>query len=140
MSLNAQRESVEGTFQSSVAASYAGTHVKFENAPFKQPETAWFAIHIVDGNSFVTNLGRGKQIDRHVGLVQVDVLAPELSGTKNLITMAEWAGKIWRLQTLTLSDGAVVRYKVPRLTSHGNSNGFHRMSVQVPYWRDEVAQ
>ena len=83
MSVAAQHQSVETLFMTAVAAGpYASAPIKFENAPFKQPETPWFALTLLDGNSFSTNLNPGKKIDRHVGIVQVDILVPELTGAR----------------------------------------------------------
>lgn len=140
MSLDAHRESVESTLMARMAVTYPAVRIKFNNAPFVQPETAWIAVHIIDGSGMVTNLGRGRQIDRHVGQVQVDVLVSQNSGTKEGNLIAGFIGDIWRLQHVSLSDGAVVKYRVPNIMDSEDQGGFHRMILRVPYWRDEPAR
>jgi hypothetical protein len=138
MTLNAHRASAEGTLQSAAAAAYPSVPVSFESVPFNQPESAWMRVAIVDGRAYVANIGRGRQIDRHVGCVQVDCLVPENTGTAAAIMMAEWAGGLFRLQNVALSDGSTVRYRVPDVSNHGIQSGMFRCTMRVPYWRDEV--
>lgn len=140
MSMDAHRQQAELTVQQAAATAYPAVLLAWENVPFTQPETTWMKTFLVEGRGFLTNLGRGRQIDRHVGLVQVDVMVPENVGTSPAIQLAEWAGKLFRLQTVSLADNAVVRYRVPEVANHGIQNGFFRTTMRVLYCRDEVPQ
>jgi hypothetical protein len=138
MSMDAHRAQAELAVQAAAAVAYPGVPVSFENVPFTQPETAWMKVYLVEGRSFVVNLGRGRQIDRHTGYVQVDVLIPENTGSSPAIKMAEWAGTIFRLQNISLADNSVVRYRVPATANHGIQSGMFRCTMRIPFWRDEV--
>jgi hypothetical protein len=137
MSLEAQRVWVETLFKNQIGAQYPAVPIKFENAHFIQPETPWVALFILDGSAFQTELGV-QTVDRHTGLVHVDVLVPQHTGTSRANTIAEFVGNVFRRQTATMSDGAVVRFRVPSMTKLGEQSGFYRLVCRIPYIRDEV--
>jgi hypothetical protein len=139
MSLESLRVWAEGTIQTAMHASYPAVRIKFDNSPFQQPDLIWTAFCILDGKSVAVNLGTLK-VDRHVGLVQFDVLAPQNSGTSYANQIAEFGGKQFREKKVSLSDGAVVVFKTPAFRHMGTSGGFYRICVSVNYWRDEPAQ
>ena len=139
MSMETLRVWAESTIQSAMHISYPAVPIKFDNAPFKQPDTAWTAFCLLDGKSTAVNLGTIK-VDRHVGLVQFDVLVPQNSGTKLANLICEFGGKQFRDQRVTLSDGAVVKFQTPSFRHMGTSGGFFRTVCSVVYWRDEFPQ
>lgn len=136
MTLASTRQYAESSLATYMAASYPGVPVKFPNVPWQQPETTWVDIHVLDGKSFPAELGV-VAVDRHVGLVQVDVLIPRNQGTAVAIAMVEAICTQWRKQHVTLSDNAVLRFRVPEYHDLGENGGFYRMCGRVPYVRDE---
>jgi hypothetical protein len=139
MSYESMRQKVEGTVQNGFGVTYPTIPIKFSNAPFTQPETMWITVHIVEGNAMPASMGI-KAIDRHVGLVQIDVLAPINTGTAQADQVAEFAGNLFRRQNFVLTDGAYVRFKVPQYRYMGEDNGFARFMMRIAYWRDEPAR
>lgn len=139
MSLESLRVYAESALQSAMATAYPGVSVRYENARFHQPETAFVDFCLLDGKSFAANMGTRK-VDRHVGVAQIDVMVPERSGTSQGNQIAEFAGKVFREQSAGLSDGARVIFRTPAFTYVGRQGGFYRIMVRVPYWRDEAPQ
>lgn len=136
MSLDSHRKQAESAILSAMTAAYPSVKIKFQNANFRQPETPWIAFFMLDGKSLQANLG-ASSVDRHVGLVQIDVQVPNNSGTKNGNAIAEFCGNVFRKTRVVLDDGAVVRYRTPEFTSLGEQVGFYRIMCRVAYWRDE---
>lgn len=138
MSLESLRVWAESTIQTAMHVSYPAISIKFDNSPFQQPDRAWTAFCILDGKSVAVNLGTVK-VDRHVGVLQFDVLVPQNTGTSQANLIAEFGGKQFREKKISLSDGAVLTTKTPSLRHMGTSGGFFRICVSVGYWRDERA-
>ena len=136
MSLESCRVWVETTFKTAMTASHPTVPVKYENAPFRQPTTEWVALHILEGSAFPTELGP-TPCDRHVGIIQIDVLVPADHGTVVANTLAEFTGSVFRLIHVTLSDQAYLRTEVPSFKYWGIQNGFFRVTVRVKFKRDE---
>lgn len=139
MSLDALRQYAESATMAFMAAHYPGTPTRFENVSFTQPATQWAAVYVLDGKSFLANIGT-KKVDRHVGLIQLDVMVPAFAGTKPAYAIGEAWGKVFRDQDVRLPDGAVTKFKTYEVTNMGTHNGFYRVVFRVPYWRDEPAQ
>jgi len=139
MSLDSMRVYVESTYQAAMQASHPSVPVRFDNINFQQPQTAWADLCILSGKSFAANLG-SKVVDRHVGIVQVNILVPQRSGEKLANDLAEFSGQVFRRKNQILSDGAVARFRIPEFARSGQSLGFYSVIVRIPYWRDERPQ
>ena len=139
MSMETMRIWAESAIQSALHTSYSSVPIKFDNAPFLQPDTTWVAFCVLDGKSFALNLGTVK-VDRHVGLLQADVMVPQNTGTSEGNTLAEFIGKLFREQRIGLSDGASIIFQVPDYMHLGVQGGFYRIMCRVPFWRDEPPQ
>jgi len=136
MSLEAMRLWVETNVQTAMANAYPAIPVKYDNARFIQPETTWTSLRLIDGKSFGTNLGNHK-VDRHVGLIQFDVLVPEHTGTSQANTIASFIGDFMKNRKIGLSDGSSVVLRQPEYKNIGRNEGFYRVMCRVPYWRDD---
>jgi hypothetical protein len=139
MSTDSHREYAENATLAFMNTNFPGVPVKFQNVDFSQPQTTWVAFYLIDGKSFMCNLGTRK-VDRHVGLLQLDVMVPAKAGTKAAYAIGEAWGKAFRDQDVGLSDGAVAKSKTYDVTDMGSHNGFYRVAFRVAYWRDEPPQ
>jgi hypothetical protein len=139
MSVESLRVWAESTVQTGMTTNYPSVPMRFENASFLQPDTTWATFIVLDGKSFLANIGTLK-VDRHVGLFQFDVMLPINSGTSLGGQIAQFVGDLLRARNVSLSDGAVLVTKSPQITNLGIQNGFYRIMCRVPYWRDEPPQ
>lgn len=136
MSLDTMRSYAENSLATFMNANYPSVPVKYSNVPWRQPETEWVDIHVLDGKAFAAELGR-VAVDRHVGLLQVDVLVPRNTGTSAAFQLIEAICNIWRKVDVSLSDNAVVKFRIPEFHDMGENGGFYRVCGRVPYIRDE---
>ncbi len=136
MSLEHLRIYSQSRLLTAMNAQYPAIPIQFDNAPFVQPDTMWGGFSIMDGNSKIVSLGTQK-VDRHVGFVQFDVLAPQNSGTAVATQVAEFVGRTFRDVITQLPDQSKVVFKSPQFISRGMQNGFYRMCMRCAYWRDE---
>jgi hypothetical protein len=138
MSQESMRIWTENTVLAAMQASYPAVGVRFGNAVFLQPDTPWAKLVVIEGSSFGVNLGTRK-VDRHVGLVQFDVLVPDRQGAALGNQIAEFIGDTLKTRKVRLADGAPVTFHEPTYMDWGRSGGFYRIICRVGFWRDESA-
>lgn len=136
MSLETHRVQVEQLVKNTMAAQFPNIPVHYENVPAAQPDGPFVAVFILTGNSFRANLGNRYTV-KHPGLVQIDVLYPENTGTKGANTLAEVLGLAFQEKDVMLSDQARVIYRTPSYTPMPDSGGFYRKSVRIEFVRHE---
>lgn len=138
MSLDAMRFTVESVFKSGMTAAYPGVPLGFQNADLPLPRGIHATLWLIEGAAHEANFG-GKIVDRHIGMVNVVVSIPVREGTSDANKIAECAGNLFRRKEFTLSDGAVVRFRIPQFGYTADVGGFARVTARIAYWRDEVA-
>lgn len=137
MSLESLRKYVEHRLTSQLALTHPAVKIKYENVKFNQPSGSLFvAVYVIDGDSFPANLG-DKFTERHVGIIQIDVMTPEGSGTSNRNKLSDRISEIFRIKQAVLDDGSSVTFRSPRTTPLGNEGLFDRVAITFPYYRDE---
>lgn len=112
--------------------------IEFPNKPFETPDNkTYIKVSIIHGDSDQAQLAKTREIDRHVGILQFDVISPAESGTKKQNDVADFLGKIYRRQNLpTLNAGTIV-FRTPNHLVVGMERGAERMVVRIPFRRDE---
>ena len=137
MSVNALRKHVETRLSTQLAITNPTVKIKYENVKFNQPSNqTYVSIYLLEGDSFQASLGTSFT-ERHVGVLQVDIMTPEGTGTQSRNALAETIGGFFRRNQALLEDGSYVQFRVPRYTSLGNEGLFDRIAVSIPYYRDE---
>lgn len=137
MSLESQRSYLE-TRLTNVAPLYTPTPALwFDNLAF-EPNISGnhIVLTILDGDSRPADIGN-KTVDRHVGIVQIDVLIPEDSGSAPAKKMADYFGNAFRKIDVILEDGARLVTKIPEYKNMGTKNSFYRYVISIPFKRDE---
>ncbi len=122
---------------SAMASQHPNVPVKYDNVTFNQPDTMWSAFCVMDGHAMAVNIGTQK-VDRHLGFVQFDAMAPANTGSSQAVKLAEFGGSLFREQNVLLTDNSRVIFKVPSIITIGLSGGFFRMCMRCSYWRDEA--
>lgn len=133
------RELITDRTKTALAASVVYSPVKmfYPNQPFEQPKnTLWAKLSIIGGEGLQASLGYNPT-ERHVGILQFDVIFPEDKGTKIGNDFAEFLGNLFRFQHLRSSPSTSVVFRTPSY-SIGNRivTGTERIVVRIPYRRD----
>lgn len=133
MSFEHERVAIEGRF----AANYTATPIKYANKKFEPPKTtAWVALTILTGIGRQASLGASNPLHRFTGVIQIDVFAPEDTGTATARGHADTIGDIYRRQQFSYSSSGTITCDTPYITDRGIENGWHRLVVSIPYRRD----
>lgn len=137
MSEDTQRAWIENRLITQVAANQPAVALNITNVKFEIPTHQLYICYYILG-------GAGTQVEivdrgyeRHVGVLQVDVMAPENDGTGAQTRLADWVIKLFSRQKALLTDGAYLNFRVGSSTQLGNKEGVARRVCSIPYWRDE---
>lgn len=108
-----------------------------EDTKALKPENgAYVTMTVLAGTSRRANLG-GKRTSRHVGILQIDCMHPKGSGMGSIERLATDIGKYFDEWTTSLPDNATLHFRVPNQVNLGVQGEHQRVSVSIPYWRDE---
>lgn len=137
MSLESMRRAVETRLTTQLTLTHPTVKIKYENVKFVQPKNVpYVSVFIIEGDSFQANLGKSFT-ERHIGIVQIDIMTPEGVGTNIRNQLADRIGAIFRRYQESLLGGGYVHFRTPRNTPLGNEGLFDKMAVSIPYIRDE---
>lgn len=138
MSLDTERAVIEKRWQAGWVAdnsSNAMTPSQFEGVPFTQPaDIAWARLTVRHGEAFQASAGDpGNNVFRHPGVVMIQLFAPTSKGTKELRTLGELAGKVFRAKRV---DN--ILFRTPSFALLDSDGPWARAMVKVPFYRDEL--
>jgi len=136
--LDQARETIVSEIKNRVAASaFASIPIAYPNHAFSQPPNApWVRVSLIGGDSNQASLGLSPT-DRHVGILQFDVVVPEDSGIKTGNEIGEFLGSIFDKKQFLATPGNSLNFKVPSYIWMGTTQGGGvRLMVRIPYRRD----
>lgn len=111
--------------------------LQIEDTKAHKPDSgAYVTMEILGGDSRRANLG-GKRTVRHVGVLQIDCMYPKDSGMGPVTRLGEAVGKWFDEWEKKLPDNASITFKTPRQVNLGVQGEHQRVSVSIPYRRDE---
>jgi hypothetical protein len=139
MDFAALHKTMFDTFRHEFGARQPGVPVGYENQPFDQPKNApWAYITLVPGE-----VGRKEvssaQVMRICGVVNVQLMVPQDTGTRKLHEMAAAVVKIYGDRDFPLADGKVTTRNV-EIRNRGLMHGFYTFSVQAEFKYDTRLQ
>lgn len=135
MSEDAQRAYIEHRLQSQIEFYEPDWLVDFSNSP-ERVKALRVSYVIMGGKSKRANLG-SRKVDRHVGVLQLNVVVPESIGNGKRDRMADWLGSIFNEVEKILKDDSRLHFRVPEFRDLGTKLGESVKVVSIPYWRDE---
>lgn len=141
MSLEAHRAIIESTFATAWAATpYASTPIFFEGTPFTKPTTAYIGMRRSYGDARQAEItgqdAEGPTLNRYTGMILIDVMVPEETGTALACRLCDTAAAIFRRKTLNDTAGGKTTCRVPASKPYGTINGRYLMIVTVPFTWD----
>jgi len=136
MSFNDTRNAIEAR----MVANYSTYKVKFENTKFKPPvNTPWLALTVQDGEAFNASIGTARRVQRHPGIIQVDIYVPENQGTKTSREIADAVAVIFNTVQFSLGSSGTISTRAPALQGLGIEEGWDRKVLSIPFIRDVIA-
>lgn len=140
MATDAVRIAVTDLIKTAVLATRPGTPIAHENQKFAQPKgEPWVHIAFNANESHRKDIGAGRTW-RHMGIVIVNIMVPEDSGTKLLNELSNVVFNAVADRSIALpgADGYLkLCYGEKRV--RGVVNGWYVHNVQVEYHQDVVA-
>lgn len=129
----AERQAIEAR----MAAAFTTIPVRYENAPFKEIQTAYCALFVRRGEGHQITLGPAPQLNRWAGLIIVQIFVPEDTGTQVVAGYADSIADVFRRQEFSVTGSGLIRCRVPSIQEVGTRNGWYQMNVTTPYIRDK---
>lgn len=124
---------VEKRIVTQVGFHYPEFLVDINNAPEDQhPKRV--AYMMLGGKSSRSTLGA--KWDRHVGVLQIDVIVPDNAGNGERDEVCDFLADVFNEYEATLTGDVRLRFKVPSQRDFGSSTGESKKIISVPYWVD----
>lgn len=139
--LDEAREALTSRVKTALAASaYSATPFWYPNTPFIQPTNAiWARMSIIGGEGVQADLGPNPT-ERHIGIVQFDVVVPEDKGTKTGNDFGEFLGNALKRQQISAGVRNTINLRTPSYSWVGRiDKGTDRLVVRIPFYRDAKA-
>jgi len=134
---NAARVLIETRFKNGWSTR---TPVKFESENFNQTGTSWVRLSIRWGESIQAGLGSpGTRLERHVGVIVLQIFAPVSGGTKTIADHADFAAALFRMVTeIDEVNGVEVAYQTPSRAYAGEEKQMRQENLRIPFQVDAL--
>ena len=104
------RARINDLFKTEFGAVHPTVPIDFENQPFTQPSgVPWVRLSIIDGEDKRENLGE-QLFFRTMGVVNVQLMTPEKTGTKTMRMLVDTVKKIFLDRQTPMTDGNITFY------------------------------
>lgn len=139
MDTEATRAAVFALFKAGWVGSLAsGIPVEYPNTKFSQPANGhWARITMQLGDRESVAIGSTRK--RQVGILTLQIFAPENAGTKTAHQAADLFGSIVDEKQLTPSPGLLVEFENTGLAGPFTNNGFAQLNATVAFRVDKSA-
>jgi hypothetical protein len=136
MSFADERTAIESRLQ----AGFSTYPVKYDNTDFKPPRNSpWVSLIILNGSALNASIGTTRRVQRHSGIIQLDVYTPEASGTKDARTIADELDTLFNNVQFSSGNSGTITTYAPFLTNLGIDEGWYHTVLSVGYQRDRIA-
>lgn len=133
MSDSAVTTYIEKRIVSQVGFSYPEFTVDIRSVP-EDESPKRVAYLLIGGRSTRSTLGA--KWDRHIGILQIEVIIPENQGNGERDEVADFLADVFNEHETTLPNDIRIRFKVPSQRDFGTGDGESKKIVSIPYWVD----
>lgn len=127
---------VESLFRQNVASIAPDVPIRWPNTLFVPPNDSLFVEwRLLPEQGFAASMGKTQTV-RQVGGLQIDVLSPLNSGTRQASTLADRLMRPFAGTQHLVSHGHSVTFREPSSRPGQEANNHERLIVRVAYWRD----
>lgn len=132
-----ERRAIEKRFNDQWAGA---TPIRWDNVPFKIPDppVPWVGFAVRPANNNRQTIGPNRLL-RSVGIINIQLFAPEATGTNAIDTLVDTAAAIFDEAEFSLGNSGLIRCRVPEIDYIGNrdNDGWFQKNVICPYIRDK---
>ena len=123
---------------SGFGSSFPDVPIQVPNQPFATPpDKTYINVSIIHGESEPAQITQTRQVDRHVGILQFDIVTPLDIGTKKQNDVADYLSKIFRRSSIQTASAGTLIFRTPNYIVVGSDRGADRLVVRIPFRRDE---
>jgi hypothetical protein len=130
MSFVSQQNEIRTRFNAQIGS----TPVAWPNVTYTPTiGTSWVRFQVLDGETEQVDFGASTKSFRSMGIISVQVFAPDNTGETAALTIADTVAGIFRNWC-----GATVRCRAASIKDIGpDGNGWYQVNVSAPFQRDE---
>lgn len=140
MASDAVRAKINEVVQTAFATAWPGKLVAFENTKWTQPVGApWVHVAYNPGLSRRKDIGNVRTW-RHMGVVIVNVMVPQDTGTKTCLQMCDTAFNALADRNFDLGADGYLKLCYAEKRNRGVVNGWFTYNVQVEYHHDTTQE
>lgn len=126
------RAKISDMFKAEFSAEHPTISIDYENQKFDQPKgVPWVKLTIIDGDDYRANIGNERQF-RTEGVVNVQMMAPEKTGTKAMREMVDTVKTIFLDRQVTMTGGYIT-FQYGELKAPREINGWYSRSYQIAF-------
>lgn len=134
------RELLEQTFKNGwVTGASERTPIKWDNAPFAQPaNSAWVSFNVRWGTGQQVSIGPAtRRLERHVGVIIIQVFTPKNGGTKVMDDHCDFAANLMRMQTIVDAvAGIEIEIRSPTRSFAGEEKELRQDNLSIEFQVD----
>ena len=135
MSVETERDILERF----LSDNWTTTPIQFDNYRFVKPsDSKWIAFTINNVSSTQQSMGTSNPLNRHVGVINIQVFTPAGNGSKEAKELARDIATLFRRRTFTISATETVICREPNIQRVGveSNTGLYNLLVTIAFWRD----
>lgn len=136
MSYSSMRQKVDSVIINGLSTNYPGMALMIPGVRFTKSPDTYVAFWYLEGDGMQAEIGY-TSINRHIGILQLDVVTLENLGFGELDEIAQYLASLFNKKTFSLTDSAILRFRVPSFKDIPATEGRNRKMVSIAYWRDE---
>lgn len=127
-----------GAIKDRWVANWTHTQTAYDNVAFQDVAgTAWARLVVRDGDARQITLGKPNTVDRHAGVVMVQIFTPLLQGADRSRWLADRAAAIFRKVDMNVTGEGKATFAVPYLiASEQSGDDWWQTTVVCPYYYD----
>lgn len=119
-----------------IMGGWTTTQIAWPNRDFTPPPKAsWVSVTIRSAEAHQIEIGSPKVVQRHPGLVMIQVFSPANWGDKTALDLADQVAALFRRQRLSYTDGSIL-FRTPTVRAIGVDGAFFQVNVSIPFVRD----
>jgi hypothetical protein len=106
--------------------------------PFEIPSVPYLAIQVEEFDAQQITLGGTPQTHRYFGIITIQVLVPERTGSKIAAGHCDTLDPLFRRAQFSQGDSGVILCRTPQARTIGTSDGWYQMNLVIPFQRDKI--
>lgn len=130
------RDDLRAEFETRLLAAVPSLDIEIENIKFDQPKTLWASCWVAFTDSGRASIGTTRRFDRHPGFFNIDLYAPEDTGTKTLWETAGVIEATFNATAFTLPDSGYVVCQVAKIVNGPLRDGYLTKTLMIPFYLD----